>query len=244
MNTPKTTTTKLLRRIDAELDSFVHPSNRVRYARWLRDELNAMQAKLLPIASAGAADEMSGNGASPGGAGVAADPAGSKSDWLQPPDKKMQCSEEPQQEPGETESRYEAMGADGKMHPLTETTWARSVFFDQAKAKEIRKDGEIHVDEHGTRVFVPNLESGNQYNTSLRIAPPEPKEPPRWPDVALVYVLGPVPNPSMFAAELEDGRRVSLLKAHSRVEYKKRQAVLSRWSTRGTVGNPIYEVAP
>lgn len=67
-----------------------------------------------------------------------------------------------------------------------------------------------------------------------------PTDLPRWPAEGEVTIIGNVPNPTLMAVSLGDGRRVSLLKRFKQ-EYGRGRKYKVKLSTRGTLGNPIYE---
>lgn len=85
------------------------------------------------------------------------------------------------------------------------------------------------------------LEISSLPNGVLIVAQEVP-EGPRWPAEGEVTIIGAVPNPSLMAVSLSDGRRVSLLKRFKQ-EYGRGRKYRVRLSTRGTLGNPIYEEA-
>lgn len=244
MDTPKTTIAKLLRRIEREMQSFTHVGRQQKCAHWLIEELNELEAGLLQMAGPKSVESVLLGAEQPGGEGVAGEPR--RSEW----DCSSASAKNPQLESGdvwkikgcargpEAEVIMPMINQEAKIY-LSEMQDPASFRGDEAPIFQTDSQCTVSADAFAKElVSVMGGEAGAGEIVALEV-----KEVPRWPAESEVTIFGYVPNPTLMAVTLRDGRRVSFLKESGKSDYRRGAVIKARLSSRGSLGNPIYEVA-
>lgn len=251
MRTQKKNITNALRKIDRELEEFTVGWRKQRCAAWLVGEMEPLMLKVLQIAGPqsqpiGAVD--ADNVQQAGGEGVSGGAVRSECDLSALPNEIPQSVPSGPTDLGEAKRLAEKLGY--RLVPDTDK-WIDGVQVTQATAgndgidityevaPELKEEAQCSCDNAAVGVAVQTV--GLMVPVAENVAP-KPAEPPRWPAETDVTVIGNVPNPSLMAVSLSDGRRVSLLKRFKQ-EYGRGRKYRVKLSTRGTLGNPIYEEA-
>ena len=218
MDTQKVSTTKLLQRIERELNAFVHPGRRKVYAQWLAEQCDALKVKALRMDG----QQVEAGDETPRGEGVPTPPTDGNAN------QSNASRSNPQSQSRVGTMILEMAGTKDPQMPEISTLNASGTVGGQIDAAETQT-----LNSGQTIQFPAKLDA------SVPVQDFGPTQKGPWPLTAVVNVFAACVNPRFLRCRLEDGREVTM-EVRRGCKYRRQQPVKCRRVSTEMAGTPIY----